>query len=303
MSFRAVMQHSDADLTVSEHRIARILLGDPHDCLLLSAAQLAERATVHESTVIRFAQKLGYAGYPDLRADVAADVCQMSDSAAQRFIETSQPYELTSLIQDQLRILAAMPEYISQESIDAAAAAMLAARRIYLYGTDISRFLVEFLERKLRRMGFDVVGIQYGGNPLNEHLLGFRSDDVMLAFAVVAQQQRDVARLLRRIQAAGGVSILLTDQSGMTMRPAPTHLLAAPRETGNRRTLVAPVIICYALEYALAHYGQDRVTAAYGAVEAMARADGGDHEAEEDDARAMAALAPRNGRRGKPRSP
>src|SRR4051812_29289424 len=87
MGFRAVLQHSDAELTVSEHRIASILLGDPHDCMLLSAAQLAERATIHESTVIRFAQKLGYVGYPELRADVVADVRQLRDNAAQSFIE------------------------------------------------------------------------------------------------------------------------------------------------------------------------------------------------------------------------
>src|SRR6185436_13860873 len=100
----------------------------------LSAAQLAERAAIHESTVIRFAQKLGYAGYPELRADVAADVRQLSEHATQRFIEPAQPYELTSYIQDQLRILTVLPEYISQESLDAAAAAMLAARRVYVYG-------------------------------------------------------------------------------------------------------------------------------------------------------------------------
>jgi DNA-binding MurR/RpiR family transcriptional regulator len=303
MGFRTVLQHSDVQLTVSEHRIASILLGDPHDCLLLSAAQLAERAAIHESTVIRFAQKLGYAGYPELRADVAADVRQMSDSAAQRFIETAQPYELAAYIPDQLRIITQIPEYVSQESLDLAAAAMLAARRVYIYGLDISRFLVEFMERKLRRMGFDVVGIRHGGHILNEHLLGFTSDDVMLAFAVVSEQRRDISRLLRRIQSYGAVSVLITDQSSMTVRPAPTHLLASPRDTGNRRTLVAPLVICYALEYALAYYGRDRVTASLGAVAAMARADSADQDAYDDHPTRSAPLpARRNGRRANPRA-
>src|SRR3546814_11075156 len=55
-------------LTNSDRRIIEILLAQQSEAAFLSAAQLAERAQVHETTATRLAQKLGFAGYPELRA-------------------------------------------------------------------------------------------------------------------------------------------------------------------------------------------------------------------------------------------
>src|SRR4029453_8334653 len=162
MGFRSVLEHSSVNLTASEQRIGSILLASPQDCLLLSGAQLAKRGGVHESTVIRFAQKLGYAGYPELRADLAAEVRQMNESATMRWMRASEAYELTSLVQQQIRTLTELPNHVQQESINDAAKSLLAARRIFVYGQDFARPLVDFMERKLRYMGFDVVGVRFG---------------------------------------------------------------------------------------------------------------------------------------------
>jgi DNA-binding MurR/RpiR family transcriptional regulator len=278
MGFRSVLEYSRAELTASEQRIASILLGDPQDCILLSAAQLAERASVHESTVIRFAQKLGYSGYPELHADVVADARQVGEAATQRLMQAAEDHELASIVQQQLRVLADLPRQVRQESLDSAVTALLEARRVYIYGQDLARFLVEFMERKLRRLGFDVVAMPYGGTDLAEHLVSLSSDDVLLAFAF-GQQRRDINGLLRRVQLRGAKSILVTDALGVTLRPAPTHLLAAPRSL-NHRGHLAPLLICYALEYAIVHFAPERVSAALERLSELTRAGGGDDEIE-----------------------
>lgn len=51
------------------HRlIAQYILDHPHDVPFLTAAQVASQVGVSESTVFRFANRLGFTGYPELKA-------------------------------------------------------------------------------------------------------------------------------------------------------------------------------------------------------------------------------------------
>lgn len=260
MSFRTVLEQAQGKLTQSEERIASILLNASQEALLHSAAQIAERAGVHESTVIRFAQKLGYDGYPELRRDLAADV-QRTARAGARWRKAVEPYGFEVLVREQLEIIAQLPNHVSQKSVDAAAQALLSAHRIFVYGIDMSRFLVEFMARKLRRMGLEVVALEFGGSDLAERLVGFGSTDVLLAFGFASQRDHTV-RLLRLAHAAGGTTILITDLSGILLEPSPSILLAAPRGAETRQPLVVPLIICYSLEYSLGHLAPERLATA-----------------------------------------
>lgn len=49
-----------------QQRIARLLLTDPEGCAFSTISELAGRAEVHESSVVRFAHALGFSGYPKL---------------------------------------------------------------------------------------------------------------------------------------------------------------------------------------------------------------------------------------------
>jgi DNA-binding MurR/RpiR family transcriptional regulator len=273
--FRAVVEGSGAALTESEQRIVGVLLAVPHDCVFLSAAQVAERASVNESTVIRLAQKLGYSGYRELRTDLGLDVRQINENANRRWLDSAATYGLARLVQEQIRVLAQLPDHVSQERLDAAAGALLAARRVFLFGQDYARVLVEFMDRRLRCFGFDVVDMRYTGDDLAEHLVSFQDSDVLLAFAFKEQRPR-LAQVLRHPAVERGVSILITEYPGMMLRPAPTHLIAAPRGLDeDRNTLVVPLTLCYALESTLIHLAPDRIGAALQRLKELARANGG----------------------------
>jgi DNA-binding MurR/RpiR family transcriptional regulator len=173
----------------------------------------------------------------------------------------SEVYELSSVLHVQLRTLSRLPDYLSQETVDGAATALLGARRIYVYGHDFARAAVEFMQRKLRMMGFDVVAIQHGVDEAAELLVSAQGDDILLAY-VFESQRREAARLLRQVSAGGMTTILITDHTSLTLRPAPTYLLAAPRTLGHRRTMVVPLVISYSLEYSLIHLAPERVSVA-----------------------------------------
>jgi DNA-binding MurR/RpiR family transcriptional regulator len=258
MGFRAALEQKQVELTPSEERIVRLLLANPRECLLLSAAELAERASAHESTAIRFAKKLGYEGYPELRADLLDDVQEPNGSWGKNLFKTAEQYQLHALVSEQVEILSQLPHHIAQDCIDEAAHALINAHRIFIYGRGFAMPLVDNIERKLRFLGFEVVPMRHGGSDLAEHFVAFSKKDVLLGFAF-ENKSTDISPLLQQVHKAGATSILISDHSGMLLRPAPTILLAAPRGPGAKRKLLVPSLLSYALEYAVIHFAPNRV--------------------------------------------
>lgn len=258
MSIRSMIEESGSALTTSEDQIASVLLADPRDLILLSAAQLAERASVHESTVTRFSQKLGFSGYPALRRQLLEDVKQSGDSQQQKLLKAAQSYELSAIIEQQMTVLADLHRHVPQETIDAAVQTILAARKVYVVGQDLARHLVVFMERKLRRYGIDVVALEHGGNDPADRLAGLTESDTVLVFGFGRKQCRDLAWILSLAEKRGARSILIADQAGLFVTPTPTHVLMAPRgltHTGH----LAPLVLCYALDYGIVHRASDQI--------------------------------------------
>ena len=56
-----------ANLTPSQKRLSDFILQNSYEAALLSSARLAERLSISEATVVRFAQTLGFDGYISLR--------------------------------------------------------------------------------------------------------------------------------------------------------------------------------------------------------------------------------------------
>jgi DNA-binding MurR/RpiR family transcriptional regulator len=66
-----VRERFDA-LTKSEKRIASYLLKNQDEAAFLSASELAARLGLSEATAVRFAQALGFSGFPEMRATLQA---------------------------------------------------------------------------------------------------------------------------------------------------------------------------------------------------------------------------------------
>lgn len=262
MSIRSMIEECGATFTTSDDQIASVLLADPRDLILMSAAQLAERASVHESTVTRFAQKLGFTGYPGLRRQLLDDVKEASDTQTQKVLKAAQSYELSAIIEQQMTVLADLTRHVPQETIDSAVQALLTARKVYIVGQDLARHLVIFMERKLRRYGIDVVAVEHGGNDPADRVAGLTDLDVVLVFGFGRKQCRDLAWIFRLATKRGARTILIADQAGLFVTPTPTHLLMAPRgltHTGH----LAPLVLCYALDYGIVHSASDRIRESY----------------------------------------
>ncbi|NJK44966.1 MAG: MurR/RpiR family transcriptional regulator, partial [Pleurocapsa sp. SU_196_0] len=130
-----------------------------------------------------------YAGYPELRAKLAADVLKGEPhNASERVQRTSSaPSAATcygKLVEAEVNTLSQLHRHVTQAQLEAAADVLHRARRIYVFAGGHATALAELVDRRLRRSGHDTVNLRVQGRELAERLVTLNAQDVVLAFAL-----------------------------------------------------------------------------------------------------------------------
>ena len=97
MKLRHVVENFEGHLTKSDKRLVEALLSDLGASAFLSSVQLADRVGVHPSTVVRLAKKLGFSGFPDLRAKIRQEA--VNHTSAKRVKKRLQKMGADSILQ------------------------------------------------------------------------------------------------------------------------------------------------------------------------------------------------------------
>jgi DNA-binding MurR/RpiR family transcriptional regulator len=145
-------------MTRSMQRVAEAVAGDPAGCAALTVTGLAERTGTSEATVVRTSRLLGYPGYRDLRLALAALAAQQAAGRAPAVtadIAVDDPIGdvIAKLAQEEQQCLADTAAGLDPGQVEAAVAAVAAARRIDVYGIGASNLVAQDLVQKLLRIG------------------------------------------------------------------------------------------------------------------------------------------------------
>lgn len=256
MDLMARIRERSVDLTQSEERLVGELIRAPRDVALLSAAAFAERAGLHEATSSRLARKLGYASYADFRR--AMQQTYLGGDPATRMASTlaeAGEDPLRHLIAQEVASLERLTDHVSTAQV-ATAAAVLDGRRVFLFAHGNASVLALQAERRLRRMGVDVRMLSGSARDLAEGALGIAEGDAVLCFAF-RRQPPGYAALIERASAVRARSLVIADEVGPMLRPAPEVVLAAPRTgvSDGFQTLGVPMVILNALILAVGQCG------------------------------------------------
>ncbi|MFG0257655.1 MAG: MurR/RpiR family transcriptional regulator [Phycisphaerales bacterium JB043] len=84
MSLHDLIADAGSSLTPTERRIARVILDDPTVLAFGTVSDLAERVETSRPSIVRFATKLGFDGYPELQRSVRDDVAKRLSTPGQR---------------------------------------------------------------------------------------------------------------------------------------------------------------------------------------------------------------------------
>jgi len=230
-SFIDRIAEDSVKLTETERKIVDALVERRHETVFLSGPQLAERLSVHEAAATRLAQKLGYKGYPQLRAALQKEMVEGQDAAhrMRRSIELAgEKGYLQDLIASEIAALENLARTISQEEIDKTVDMIFEAKRVFLFGQGHAQSVLSFLQRRLDRFGMTTIGLSGRGRDIAERIVSLGAGDVVLGMAF-RKQPEGYGPLMTHARAAGARTILISDLSGLSMEPRADLILAAPR--------------------------------------------------------------------------
>lgn len=180
------IQKSFATLSVNRRRIADYIVSDGTTVSFASLRQLAQMVGVSEFSIVRFAQDLGYTGYPELRRQLQQEVKDRLGSAA-RMRQTIQKVRgrealVRDLFQKDIDLIGETLAALSYDDFERAIDLIWKARRVFIIGLRSSCSMAYFLYFRFVRLQIDARLITVtGSSSLFEQLALLRKEDLLIA--------------------------------------------------------------------------------------------------------------------------
>lgn len=238
---RERIQDKHGDFGHKQRLVAELVLANPSTVLFATAGELAAKADVDPATVVRFAQGLGYRGFPELREALRAEFPMLR--SAPQLIEDEIPHIGGQEFADLERViargrdrslanLAATYDRLSPEVLNEAVSLLLNAKRIIVIGAGQSEILALHLQRLLQLAGLSVQLLRDWFDLLYS-VSSFAAGDVIFA-TTVWHYSTVTVQTVGEARRAGANVVLLTDEA---FSPAAAHadivLFYAPRAVGE----------------------------------------------------------------------
>ncbi len=243
------------ELSKGQRAIGQFILQSYDRAAYLTAAKLGEEVGVSESTVVRFANVLGYDSYPELQ-EYLRELIRTMLTSKQRIIVTSDRLGdgdiLAQVMNADMKKLRATLETVSRADFERAVDTLIAARRIYIIGMRSSASLATFAHFYFRLIFDDAQLVQTtSGSEIFESLLRINERDVVFAISFPRYSKR-IINAVEYAKSRSAHVIALTDSADSPIaRQADTKLLAKSEMASFVDTLVAPLSIINALIVAI----------------------------------------------------
>lgn len=152
-------------LKPAERAIAEVVLKESATVIHMSISQLAQRAGVGESTVVRFCRTIGYIGYQEFKLRLAQDLVESAEYIHERISFHDNVEQLAAKIfQSNLQAIEDTQRVIDPRQIGETAIQIAHARKIEIYGIGYSFFTALDAKFKLLRLG--LIADAYGDGHL-----------------------------------------------------------------------------------------------------------------------------------------
>lgn len=257
------IEENMADFSKGQRAIAKFIIENYEKAAYMTAASLGSRTGVSESTVVRFALKLGYEGYPEMQRALQ-ELTRTKLTSVQRMEVTNTLIGNADilakvLLSDIDKIRRTLDE-IDRNAFYEATDKIASARNIYIVGVRASSSLAGFLNFGLRMIFDNIRFIQTSsGSEIFEQLMRIESEDVMIAISFPRYSKRIInAVAFARSRGAGIVA--LTDSAKSPIAGYADQLLTACSDMASfADSLVAPLSIINAMIVALSRKKSDEL--------------------------------------------
>jgi DNA-binding MurR/RpiR family transcriptional regulator len=235
-------------MSAIERRIADFLLDNAHLLRDYSSQQLADALKISQSSVVKFSQKLGFKGYPDLKFSIGEAVARTNGAGPERAGRSSRTTPDTlaeDLWHDKSRAQEETRAINPSDRIEAAVRALDAAGKVFVLGLAHDNVAAQAFAARLASLG--IVALPHIDPTLLVSCLPMaRAGDVLLAVSEHGKTA-ELAQLCRQFRERRCKVISITRHSTNAVRPhADIALLVSAHDN---RPHVEPLLFQAAMQH------------------------------------------------------
>jgi DNA-binding MurR/RpiR family transcriptional regulator len=230
-------------LSRSYRKVADYIMSSYYDVAFMTAAQLAYAVGVDTTTVVRFSQRLGYNGYPDLLQDVREQV--KSEIYAAYEPKLLAPEDPAGVFKDRIeqerQNLHQMLVQNPPDHLDAVARLFESVERIVVVGEGYAETAAEMIAQQFRHRGIHADYLPNDAVKKAATLMMLDSDDLVIGVSATAYG-RDVARAMEFARARGAKTLGIIGSLASPVNRMSDLIIYAPTEAiGPLPSIVALV--------------------------------------------------------------
>lgn len=257
----------------SQKLIADYILNSYEKAAYMTALKLGNAVNVSESTVVRFANELGYEGYPELQKDLQA-LIKNRLTAVQRINITNDRIGSGSVLknilsQDIDRIKRTMDE-VDTEKFDEAIEKICGARRIYILGVMSANILARFLDYNFQLIFDNIHFVQaINTSGIYQQIINMTSDDVFIALSFPRYSQSTISATAYAKECGANI-VAITDSASSPLAQYADQLLIARSDMASfADSLVAPLSLLNAMIVALGAKKKENIEQSFAKLEKL----------------------------------
>ncbi|MDL4912616.1 MAG: MurR/RpiR family transcriptional regulator [Enterobacterales bacterium endosymbiont of Blomia tropicalis] len=223
-------------LALNERRLADFLLSQPDRARHLSSQKLAEEAGISQSGVVKFAQKLGYKGFPALKLALSESLADKDAITVHNHILSDDPLKTVGekLLTEKLSAIRATLDINSEKKLNDVLLLLKNARRILLVGIGASGLVAKDFSWKLMKIGINAVAEQ-DMHALLASVQAMGPGDVLLAISYTGER-REINLAAQEAASVGASVLAFTGFTPNTLQQRATHCLYTVAEEQSTRS-------------------------------------------------------------------
>lgn len=257
-------------LSKGQKLIAEYILKHYDKAAFMTAAKLGINVGVSESTVVRFANELGFSGYPKLQKALQELIKNKLTTVQRLEISNNLICEdnaLKGVLKSDIENIRTTLEKIDHKTFDEVVNSIFAAKKIYIIGLRSSTALSEFLGFYLNLILDNVNIVAYGMSDIFEQLINISSEDLVIGIGFPRYAARTI-EALSYAQSRGTKVVAITDS---LLSPLATKadftLIAQSNMASFVDSLVAPLSVINALIVAVGLREKEKISTTFEALE------------------------------------
>ncbi|MGM1297997.1 MurR/RpiR family transcriptional regulator, partial [Enterobacter hormaechei] len=211
-----------------DKKLADYLLSQPDRARHLSSQQLAGEAGVSQSSVVKFAQKIGYKGFPALKLAISEALVSNPNPQSMPVhnqIRGDDPMRLVGekLIKENVAAMHATLDVNTEEKLLESVAMLRDARRIVLTGIGASGLVARNFGWKLTKIGYNAI-VEQDMHALLATVQAMDPDDLLLAISY-SGERREINMATDEALRVGGKILAITGFSPNALQQRATRCL------------------------------------------------------------------------------